>query len=108
MYANDRPRWLDPGNFPVHELLGKGADTGLDSTLLVDVGGGKGHDLVMFKKMYGDLPGQLVLQDLPGAIEQAGTLGDGIVPMVYDFFTPQPIKGQSIYSHECEHNLRSI
>jgi hypothetical protein len=93
MYAQDRPRWLDPGNFPVREILGEGASTEPDATLLVDVGGGKGHDLVIFKKMYGDLSGRLVLQDLPGAIEQAGTLPEGIEAKVYDFFTPQPVKG---------------
>jgi hypothetical protein len=94
MYAQGRPRWLDPGNFPVREILGEGASTELDAALLVDVGGGKGHDLVIFQKTYGDLPGRLVLQDLPGAIDQAGALPKGIEATVHDFFTPQPVKGQ--------------
>lgn len=93
MYAQDRPRWLDPGNFPVREILGEGASTEPDAALLVDVGGGKGHDLVTFKKTYGDLPGRLVLQDLSGAIQQAGSLPEGIESAVHDFFTPQPVKG---------------
>lgn len=93
MYAQDRPRWLDLGNFPVREILGEGASTDPDAALLVDVGGGKGHDLVTFKKTYGDLPGKLVLQDLSGAIQQAGSLPEGIESTVYDFFTPQPVKG---------------
>jgi hypothetical protein len=109
MYAQDRPRWLDPGNFPVREILGEGASTEPDAALLVDVGGGKGHDLVTFKKTYGDLPGRLVLQDLAGAIQQAGSLPDGIESTVYDFFTPQPVKGaRAYYFHSVLHGWPDV
>ncbi|KAH7310184.1 O-methyltransferase [Rhexocercosporidium sp. MPI-PUGE-AT-0058] len=109
MYAQDRPRWLDPGNFPVREVLGEGASTEPDAALLVDVGGGKGHDLVTFKKTYGDLPGRLVLQDLAGAIQQAGSLPDGIESAVYDFFTPQPVKGaRAYYFHSVLHGWPDV
>jgi len=93
MYAQDRPRWLDPGHFPVREILGEGASTDKDAVLLVDVGGGKGHDLVLFQKLYHDLPGRLVLQDLPYVIQQAGALPAGIEATPHDFFQPQPIQG---------------
>lgn len=94
MYATDRPRWLDPGHFPIRKVLGEEAKINEDNpVLLVDVGGGKGHDLALFQKMYSDLPGGLVLQDIPYVIEQAGALPAGIEAMPYDFFTPNPIKG---------------
>ncbi|KAI2619934.1 S-adenosyl-L-methionine-dependent methyltransferase [Hypoxylon sp. NC1633] len=54
-----RGYWVDW--FPVHKRIIDGADG--ESALLVDVGGGKGHDLVAFQAKF---PGQgpLVLQDL--------------------------------------------
>lgn len=96
MYANGRPRWLDPEHFPIREVLGESAQIGEDnSVLIVDVGGGKGHDLMSLKKMYPDLKGRMILQDISFVIKQAGVLPDGLESMVYDFFTPQPIIGKS-------------
>jgi hypothetical protein len=95
LYAVGRPRWHDQGHFPVREVIGEGASKDENSALLVDVGGGKGHDLIAFQKMYHDLPGRLVLQDMPHVIQQAGKLPDGIEGMPHDFFAPQPIKGKT-------------
>lgn len=63
---------------------------------MVDVGGGKGHDLILLKNMYPDLKGRMILQDMPFVIKQAGVLPDGLESMVYDFFTPQPIVGKCL------------
>jgi hypothetical protein len=68
------------------------ARTGKDDVLLVDVGGNQGHDLKLFRECRADLPGKLILQDLPEAVKKLEKL-DGIDVMAYDFFTPQPIKG---------------
>lgn len=96
LYATDRPRWLDEGHFPVRDILGKGASTEENAVLLVDVGGGKGHDLILFQKRYGDLPGRMVLQDLPSVVEQAGQLPEGLEATGHDFFKENPIKGMII------------
>ena len=63
--------------------------------LLVDVGGGHGHDLRDFRANFPDAGGRLVLQDLPAAIKEArgNNENGGIELMEHDFFTPQPIKG---------------
>ncbi|KAE9374834.1 S-adenosyl-L-methionine-dependent methyltransferase [Stipitochalara longipes BDJ] len=67
-----------------------------EHVLLVDVGGNQGHDLKLFQACRGDLPGRLVLLDLPEAVKKLEKL-DGIEVMAYDFFTPQLIKGAQVY-----------
>ncbi|EMC93470.1 hypothetical protein BAUCODRAFT_242672 [Baudoinia panamericana UAMH 10762] len=66
--------------------------------LLVDIGGNTGLHLRMFRDRRFGLPGELVLQDLPGNVEAVdATLNAGIEAMAYDFFTPQPVKGAGNY-----------
>jgi hypothetical protein len=86
---------MDHGFYPVEENLVKGAKMTEDSTFLVDIGGGKGHDLQELRRKHPNLPGKLVLQDVKGVIEEASASGleKKIVPMEHDFFTEQPIKG---------------
>lgn len=78
--------WVDC--FPVDEQIL--ADYDGPSALLVDVGGGKGHDLSTFHKEYSG-HGKLVLQDLAEALENVGDLDPAIERMVYDLFTGQPV-----------------
>lgn len=99
-YSYGRPRWMDEGFYPVRERLVDGFDDdnaggGRGSVLLVDVGGNHGHDLQAFLRKMPDVPGRLVLQDLPGVVEQVGAaeLDGRIERMGHDFFTEQPVKG---------------
>jgi demethylsterigmatocystin 6-O-methyltransferase len=59
--------------------------------LLVDIGGGVGHQCKDLKARYPSLQGDIVVQDLQCAkdLELAGVKG-----MVYNFFEPQPMKGE--------------
>lgn len=66
-----------------------------DVPLLVDVGGGKGHDLVRFLEFHPDV-WRLILQDLEPVLRSAPDLPSEIEKMPYDFFTAQPVKGNSI------------
>ncbi|KAF7542596.1 hypothetical protein G7Z17_g11439 [Cylindrodendrum hubeiense] len=91
-YRQGRPSWMDAGFFPVEERLIKGFKEAEDTTLLVDIGGSFGHDLTEFRTKFSDVPGRLILQDLPVVIEQIQKLDDKIETMKYDFFTEQPIK----------------
>lgn len=89
-----RRYWLDW--WPVEERVFEGVE-GADNTLLVDVGGGKGHDIMAFKERFGTREkgvGRLVLQDQPHVLEEIGEgkLGEGIEKCGYDFFTEQPVK----------------
>lgn len=95
-YGLSRARWCDPGCFSVEKILAKGLKSGEHEILLVDVGGATGHDLVAFHEQYPDLPGRLILQDLPLSIAEVKDLPKVIEPMAYDFFTEQPVKGMSI------------
>lgn len=77
-----------------HRLL-DGYSSEKSKTLLVDIGGGQGHDVQDFKKRYGGhCDGELVLQDLPGVIEGIEQIDAGITKMGHDFFEPQPVKGE--------------
>jgi hypothetical protein len=57
-----------------------------------------GHDLVGLKRKFPNLPGRLVLEDLPDVIEHAKeSIEDGIEVVGYDMFTEQPLKGAKAY-----------
>ena len=90
---------MDPGFYPVRNLV-DGAKTVGRAVFLVDIGGGKGHDLQELHRKYPELPGKLVLQDLKDVIKgaEASGLDEKIITMEYDFFTPQPISGKSCKS----------
>lgn len=85
-----RQYWVDW--FPVQDRLLDGARP--DSALVVDVGAGRGHDLLEFNAKY---PGQgrLVLQDLPSVTSSLGDVDPAVEVMPYDFFTEQPVKGKA-------------
>ncbi|KAH7386795.1 putative O-methyltransferase [Phaeosphaeria sp. MPI-PUGE-AT-0046c] len=91
-----QPIWLDW--YDVQGRLIAGAKD--DEVLLVDVGGGKGHDVQVFNERFGkEGKGGLVLQDTPGVIEDIGddALDGRIRKMGHDFFEPQPVKGARVY-----------
>lgn len=90
-----RTYWFDW--YPVQERILEGVSPDSNAPLIVDVGGGKGHDLQEFNVRY---PGHnLVLQDLQPVIDDALDLDILIKPVVYDMFTEQPIKGMLFSSH---------
>ena len=71
--------------------------------LVVDVGGGKGHDLDKFRVRHRDddlAAGVLVLQDQPHVAEKvaaASNLDPAVAVQPHDFFTPQPVRGARVY-----------
>ncbi|OJD27342.1 hypothetical protein ACJ73_01256 [Blastomyces percursus] len=87
-----RKYWVDW--YPVQSQILDGAAA--DRALIVDVGAGKGHDLLAFKNKFPDI-GRLVLQDLPQVIEALGDLDEAIEKVTYDFFTQQPVTGARVY-----------
>ena len=89
-------QWFD--FFPVKSTIFQNFPTDdRDVILLVDIGGGVGHDLRAFKARFPKLPGRLVLQDLPHVINSITDIPDGIEPFKYDFFTPQPLQNARAY-----------
>ena len=67
------------------------------SPLLVDIGGGMGHEMVAFRRAHPQIPGKLVVQDIPVVINSIKELPNGIEAMPHDFFAPQPIRGAKTY-----------
>lgn len=88
--ASGKTMWADDGAYPVKEKLGSATE---DQVLVVDIGGGAGHDLIGFKARHPDLKGRLVLEELPYMISQVMGKLDGVELVEHDFYTPQPIKG---------------
>lgn len=102
-----RPSWMDPDFYPFKENLIKDAKTEHDSVFLVDIGGGRGHDLQEMCAKHPELPGKLVLQEVKGVVKEAEASGldRKIVAMEHDFFTKQPITGaRAYYMHSCLHD----
>jgi hypothetical protein len=98
-YRAGKASWYDPGFYPVAERLIEGFDPSSSEVLLVDVGGGRGHDAQLFADRHASHPGKLVLQDTEEVI--ASVPDKDKLPFqtqAHDFFTPQPIKGARAYS----------
>ena len=84
--------------YPFGDELGQACSSGPDDVLLVDVGGNRGADILEFRQAHPNLPGRLILQELPetiAAVDEA-SMAD-IELQSYDFFTPQPVKGAKAY-----------
>lgn len=110
-YRQGRPSWMDRHFYPVEEQLFKGMNTSQDAVLLVDVGGGQGHDLEEFQydimrafpynslansnfsTKHPNAPGRLVLQDRLHVLDGIQQLDCKIERMEHDFLTAQPLKG---------------
>lgn len=91
-YAMDRPSFAK--GYPCPERLFEGFDKSFNDVFIVDVGGGRGHDMMRLLKQEPQLPGRIILQDQAPVLDSAGELDLRIEKMAYDFFTPQPIKGE--------------
>jgi O-methyltransferase domain len=81
------PTWLSV--YPVEEETKSWSP---ERPVFVDVGGGLGHQCAALKGTYPELPGRVILQDLPHAIQVAMTT-PGVEDTVHDFFQPQPVEG---------------
>ena len=96
-YRAGNANWYDHGFYPVVERLIQGFDPATSDVLLVDVGGGKGHDLAMFADHHPSHPGKLVLQDQPAVLDQA--IDSALFEKsAHDFFTPQSVRHARAYS----------
>ncbi|RAL11829.1 putative O-methyltransferase [Aspergillus homomorphus CBS 101889] len=96
-----RKYWVDW--YPVQERILDGfvEEGSKGKALLVDVGAGKGHDLLAFREKFPQVGGRLVLEDLPAVVDGLrgleGGVNAGIEMVPYDFFTEQPVVGARVY-----------
>ncbi|RDW89970.1 uncharacterized protein DSM5745_01745 [Aspergillus mulundensis] len=85
--------WFDL--YPVTEKL---ATSDPDRVSIVDIGGGVGHTLRAFAKRFPELPGKLVLEDLPQVIDDIKEpLPENMDTVKHSMFEPQPIHGAQVY-----------
>ena len=89
-YRTDRAEFLDV--FPAESQILQGATK--DGILIVDVGGGRGHEIDRFVQNFPEARGRNVLQEQPEVLKDVPT-SDAFESATYDFFTPQPVKGRS-------------
>lgn len=87
-----RKYWVDW--YPVKEQILDGSSP--DTPLLIDVGGGKGHDIIQFHTKF---PGyKLVLQEIPEVVDNLKDSEQVFESVKYDFFTEQPLKSKLVTS----------
>lgn len=91
--------WFD-GSVDVSELQLEPQEIEQGRTLLVDVGGGSGHQAFAFRKAFPDRKGKMVLQELSvmlALVDQAAAKANDLETMSHDFFEPQPVDGAKAY-----------
>lgn len=79
--------------FPWKQELSK-YTTASEMPLVVDVGGGRGHASQVIREELDGVPGQVILQDQPGAIREIEGQLPNIEKMAHNFFEPQPVRGK--------------
>lgn len=105
-YRAGKPSWDDLGFYPINERLIDGYDNNISNVMIVDIGGGQGHDLKDLAIKYPGLPGKKILQDQPNVISSISTDDDlTFEPTVHNFFTPQSVHGaRAYYLHSVLHD----
>ncbi|KAI9043244.1 S-adenosyl-L-methionine-dependent methyltransferase [Aspergillus affinis] len=91
----DRAHWADWS--AVQKQILDGAANDPTRPLLVDIAGGRGHDIAHFASQFPEAPGRLILEDPPPVIEDIAKLDPKIERVKHDFFTSQPVKGSCVY-----------
>lgn len=82
--------------YPFGEELAK-YDLKDDDVAIVDIAGGQGHIMEDVRKRYPNIKGRLIVQDLESTFKAVSGPPPGVEFMVYDIFTPQPLKNAAIY-----------
>ncbi|KAL9092446.1 MAG: hypothetical protein Q9159_000793 [Coniocarpon cinnabarinum] len=97
-YNSQRNSWVDL--LPESAIFDNADEEG---PLIVDIGGGIGHDLTKFLRKYPQSAGRLVVQDLPETFRDAH-VATGIEAQAHSFFDPQPVigaRGKALTSFSC-------
>ncbi|PLB54862.1 putative O-methyltransferase [Aspergillus steynii IBT 23096] len=108
-YRAGKAEWHEPGFYPVSERLITGFDSAVSDVLLVDVGGGRGHDVAAFTTHFKSYPGRIILQDrepvIAGVLASLVDQSPRFEAQAHNFFTPQPIESaRSYFLHSVLHD----
>lgn len=89
-YTQNHKDWLD--FYPVEERLVRGALQGEDEVFMIDVGGCTGSQALALQRRFSNIPGSIVVVDLPAAFPAADSRPSDLEFVPHDFFTPLPSK----------------
>lgn len=89
----ERLPWIEW--FPVQERIIDGFEDQDGDVLIVDVAGGRGHDLKDFRDKFPQAPGRLILEETLPVLEDMPPI-PGIECQPFDLFEPQPVKSDMI------------
>lgn len=78
-----------------------------DGPVFVDVGGNMGDRCLELIERYPQFKGHIIVQDLEEVVKFAPAV-DGLEFQGYDFFTPQPVQGESLLSKYAPKGLSLI
>lgn len=101
--------WLDVIDFEaLIKVNGTDGDAAInpETPVFVDVGGGIGSQCAILKAKLPNLPGRVILQDLPVALQHALDT-EGVEIMAHNFWTEQPVKG-GITSRGCNGHIQEM
>ncbi|KAK7403402.1 hypothetical protein QQX98_010815 [Neonectria punicea] len=88
--------WLSV--LPLDDEVKKWQVSDPDRVLFVDIGGGMGHQCIRLREKYPDVPGRVILQDMPITVDRIPKpMPHGIEAMPYNFDEPQQIKNAKFY-----------
>lgn len=91
-HRQGRKSWFQ--SFPVERLDSPRISTDTEAVMIVDVGGGQGHELEAFRNAFPESNGRLIPQDLPKTIDEHPDHRKCLMEAIkYDFCTPQPTIG---------------
>ena len=79
-----RKSWIDV--FAPSNLLKEAR--AIDAPVLVDIGGGTGTDVTEFRRRYPDVPGRVILQELPAVIISAQEKNGDLVSLASSDISP--------------------
>lgn len=99
-YNDGHKSWMDI--YPVEKRLVHEAEAEPESVMMVDAGGGHGHQAAAFQQRFPAASGRVVVQDLPHGIPV--NKPDGVEFMAHNLMEEQPIKGEHANSHFLTHN----
>jgi demethylsterigmatocystin 6-O-methyltransferase len=100
-YMQDAMKLQPPGGdwlaaLPISEEVANWKASEPDRVLFVDVGGGMGHQCLRLRERFPNLPGRVIVQDMPITIERISKpMPHGVEAMAHSFDDPQPIKSMS-------------
>ena len=89
----ERLPWIEW--FPVQERIIDGFEDQEGAVLMVDVAGGRGHDLKDFHDKFPQVSGRLILEETPPVLEDMTPI-PGIECQPFDLFESQPVRGDTL------------